>query len=220
MGRLRLERDTRVDLLFSARPLHAARDDDLLRDLLVDGGDVVMARAAMECSDHGRIAAREHAQDASLGAAIVALAAQFHQHLVAVHGRSDCWGGMKMSPADGTALVGIGDHEAIAIAMHGQAAGDQVLACGGVFREGIAIASGLDQPGALHQRLQAFGELLPLLAAQIHLADQLLVARGLVGLAFNMPQDGLIGEHVFSSFVTSRRRDRRLRPALNLPLFS
>ena len=103
-----------------------------------------------------------------------------------------------MSPVTVLRWSGIGDHETVAVAMHRQAAGDQVLARGGMFRQGVAVAPGLDQPSALHQRLQSFGELLPLLAAQIHLADELLVAGGVVRLAFDVPQDGLIGEHEIS----------------------
>ena len=75
--------------VFSLGPLHAARDDDLLGDFLVDGSDVIVARAVMKRAHYGRVAAGEHPQDASFGAAVVAFAAQLHQHLIAVHGRSD-----------------------------------------------------------------------------------------------------------------------------------
>ncbi len=71
---------------FSCGHLHSARDDDVLSDLLVHGGDEVVSRAVMKDADHGGIAAGEHAQDAALGAAIVAAATQLDQHLVAVHG--------------------------------------------------------------------------------------------------------------------------------------
>ena len=43
----------------------------------------------MEGANHGGITAGEHAQDAAFGAAVVLLAAEFDQHLVAVHGRAD-----------------------------------------------------------------------------------------------------------------------------------
>ena len=82
-----------------------------------------------------------------------------------------------------------------AVAMHSQTAGDQVLARGGVLGQRVAVSAGLDEAGTLHQRLQSFRELLPVLALQIHLADQLLVARRMVRLAFDMPQDSLVVKH-------------------------
>ena len=139
---------------------------------------------------------REHAQDAAFGAAVVVLATKLDQHLVAVHGRAD---GLRVDEdvaADRAALPGIGDDEAVAVAMHGQASGDQVLLSGGVLREGIAIASGFDQAPAVDQRLQALGELLALAASQGHLADELLESRRAVRLAFDVAQDGLVSEHV------------------------
>ena len=75
--------------LFAARPLHPARDDDLLGDLFVHRGDEVVSRAVVKCADDRGIAAAEHAQNAAFGAAVVLLAAEFDQHLVAMHGRAD-----------------------------------------------------------------------------------------------------------------------------------
>ncbi len=43
----------------------------------------------MEYADDRRVSAGQHAQDSAFGAAVVALAAEFHQHLVAVHGGAD-----------------------------------------------------------------------------------------------------------------------------------
>ncbi len=98
----------------------------------------------------------------------------------------------------GSPLSGIRDHEAVPVAMHGEAPGDQVLASGSVFGESVAVAPGRDQASALHQRLQALGELAAIIAAQIHLADKLLVSGGVVRLPFNVPQNGLVGEHEIS----------------------
>ncbi len=111
----------------------------------------------MKCADHGGITTCEHSQDTPLGAAIVALASQFHQHLVAIHGRTD---GLRVDEDvadESAALASIGDDEAIAVAMHRQASGDQVLMSGRMFGKRITVASGFDQPRALHQRLQPFG---------------------------------------------------------------
>ena len=118
----------------------------------------------MKGADNGWIASGEHAQDAALGAAVFLLAAEFDQHLIAVHGRAD--GGRRDEDVafDRGALIGIGDDKAVAVAMHGEAAGDEVLASGGVGGEGVTVAAGLDEVGALHQRAQAFGELVDALA--------------------------------------------------------
>src|SRR5450755_2672390 len=97
--------------------------------------------------------------------------------------------------AYGAALVGIGNNEAVPITMHGEASGDQVLASSSVLGQGVAVAPGFNQASAFHQRLQSFCQLLTLLSPQVHLADQLLVARRAMRLPFNLPQDGLIGKH-------------------------
>ena len=158
----------------------------------------------MEGADDGGIAAAEHAQDAAFGAAVVLLAAQLDQHLVAVHGRAD---GLRVDEdvaADRAALAGVGNDEAVAVAMHGQASGDEVLTGGGVLGESVAVAAGLDQASAFDQRLQAFGELLALVAAQAHLADELLESGRAVRLAFDVAQDGLVSEHVHRRFRGER----------------
>ena len=79
--------------------------------------------------------------------------------------------------------------------MHGEAAGDEVLAGGGVLGQRIAVAAGLDQAAALDQRCNPAGELPAILATQVELADELLVAGRVVRLAFDVAQDGLVGEH-------------------------
>ncbi len=120
----------------------------------------------MKGADDRGIAAAEHAQDAAFGAAVFLLAAEFDQHLVAVHGRAD---GLRVDvdvAADRAALSGVGNDEAVAVAVHGQASGDEVLVSGGVLGEGVAVARGFDQAPAFDQRLQPLGELLPLVAAQ------------------------------------------------------
>ena len=171
-------------------PLHPARNDDLSGDLLVDRRHVVLVRSVMKGAHDGGVTTCQHAQDAPLGTAVVthpstrktgarwgprsiALASQFHQHLVDV-------------AAERAALAGVGDDEAVAVAVHGQASRDQVLMSCRMFRQGVAVASGLDQPRAFHQRLQPFGELPPLVAPQAHLADELLEPRRAVGLAFDV----------------------------------
>ena len=79
--------------------------------------------------------------------------------------------------------------------MHREPSGDEVLASGGVLGQGVTIAAGFDQATALDQRCNPAGELPAILAAQVELADELLVSGGVVRLAFNVAQDGLVGEH-------------------------
>ena len=153
----------------------------------------------MEGADNRWIAASEHAQDVAFGTAIVGrartLAGELDQHLIAVHCRAD--GGRRDEDVarDRKALPGIRDDEAVAVAMHGEAAGDEVLACGGVPGQRIAVAASLDQAAALDQRCNPAGELPAILATQVELADELLVSGRVVRLAFDVAQDGLVGEH-------------------------
>src|ERR1035438_8661439 len=112
-------------------PLHPARNDDLSGDLLVDRRHVVLARSVMKGAHDGGVTTCQHAQDAPLGTAVVthpstrktgarwgprsiALASQFHQHLIAMHGRTD---GLRVDvdvAAERAALAGVGDDEAVA----------------------------------------------------------------------------------------------------------
>ena len=199
----------RLGAFLAAGPLHAARDDDLLRDLLVDGSHVVVSRAVMKGADHRGIAAAEHAQDAAFGAAVFLLATEFDQHLVAVHGRADGLRADEDVTAEGAALPGIGDDEAITVAVHGQAPGDEILMGGSVLGEGVAVAPGFDQAPTFDQRLQSFGKLLPLVAAQGHLADQLLESGRTMRLAFDVAKDGGVSKHDQDATVYYSRTPRQ-----------
>src|ERR1051326_3472403 len=79
----------RVVLVFALGVLHAAGDDDLPRDFFVDGRDIVLPVAIVEDADHGFLLALHDADDLAFGAAVVADAAEFDQHLVAMHGVAD-----------------------------------------------------------------------------------------------------------------------------------
>ena len=73
------------------------------------------------------------------------LTGELDQHLIAMHRRADGRRRNEDVAGDRQALSGIGDDEAVAVAMHGEPAGDEVLASSGVFGQGVAIAPGLDQ---------------------------------------------------------------------------
>src|SRR6266849_7509859 len=68
---------------------HPGGDDDLHRHLFVDGSYIVVAAAVGKCSHHGVLLALHHADDPSLGFAVMPEPAHLHQHLVAVHGVAD-----------------------------------------------------------------------------------------------------------------------------------
>ncbi len=112
-----------------------------------------------------------------------------------MHGRADGRRRDKHVAFDGRPLIGIGDDEAVAVAVHGQAAGDEVLTGGGVLGQSVAVAAGFDELGTLHQGAQTLGELVSLLPAESHLTDKLFVARRMVGLALDVLENGLIGKH-------------------------
>src|SRR5882757_425166 len=65
--------------------LVALGDDDFLRDLLVDGRDVVMAAAVVERANDSGVGAVDGAENAALGAAVGAHAADFNENAVAMH---------------------------------------------------------------------------------------------------------------------------------------
>ena len=109
------------------RVLHARRDYDFLGHFFVEGLDVVVAMSVVEDADHGGMRARERSDNASFGAAIAANGGDFDQDAVSVHGRPD--GVRRDEDIAGEAGLeiriersGFGNHEAEAVAMHGQAA--------------------------------------------------------------------------------------------------
>ncbi len=109
------------------RHLHPWRDDDFLRYFLVDGFDVIAAVSVMEDADHGRMRARKRPDDAPFGATVGADGGDIDQHAVPMHGRAD---GMRRDEdvaGEASLEIGIkrrsfGDHEAKAVAVHGEAA--------------------------------------------------------------------------------------------------
>ena len=167
----------------------------MLLDLFVDGSDVVVLGSAMKRSNHGWIAAGKHAEDFPFDAAIFLLAAQFDEHLVAVHRRADSRRRNEDVALDCAALPGVRDDETVTVAVHRETPGDEILPGCGMRGERISVSGGLDKLRALHQGPEAIGELLTLLATQRHLAYQLLIAGGLMRLAFDVLEDRFVGQH-------------------------
>ena len=90
---------------------------------------------------------------------------------------------------------GIGRDKSIAVPMHAQLSNQNVVARGGL-RNRVAVGIYLNQLAAAHQPLQAFGELVPCRAVESQFPHQLLEAGGALGLAFDLLQDGGIGESI------------------------
>src|SRR5450432_2196315 len=67
---------------------HARRDDDFLRDLLVNGRHEVAARAVVKNTDNRSVGAGHGTEDASFGAAIGTDRAHLDQDEIAVHGEA------------------------------------------------------------------------------------------------------------------------------------
>ena len=117
---------------------HPWWDYDFLGYFFVDGLDVVVAVSVVEDADHGWMGARQRADDTAFGAAVGADGGDFDQDAVAVHGGS---GGVRRNEdIAGEASLetviersGFGNHEAEAVAMHGQAADEQVASLGHQF---------------------------------------------------------------------------------------
>ena len=154
-----------------------------------------MSRAVVKGANHRGIAPAEHPQDAAFSAPVLLLATEFDQHLVAMHGAAN---GLRVDvdvAADGAALPRVGNDEAVTVAVHGQAPGDQVLMRGGMLGQGVAVASSFHQAPALDQGVQPVGKLLPLVATQGHLTDELLEPGRAVRLAFDVAEDGGVSEH-------------------------
>ena len=83
--------------------------------------------SVVENADHGGMRARKRPNYASIGASVVAHIGDFNDHAIAMHRRSN---GMRRDKdvsgqtglERGIKRVGFGDDEAVAVAMHGQAA--------------------------------------------------------------------------------------------------
>src|SRR5713101_3618059 len=101
---------------------HALGDLDPLLNALVVRGDEVPRAPDMEFADHGGMGPRQHLENFSIGAAIGLDAGDPHQGAVAVHGAARGTGGdvdIALDAFDGT----IRNQEAVAVAMHVEAAG-------------------------------------------------------------------------------------------------
>jgi hypothetical protein len=93
-----------------------------------------------------------------------------------MHGGSDVWRSYINVALDTLAnFGGLGDHEAVAVAVHGQPAGDEIsVGCG--FRDGVSVARGFDQLAAKNKLLEQRTQVAAFLSAKAEFADELFVS--------------------------------------------
>ncbi len=101
------------------------------------------------------------ADDAPFGASVGADVGDVHEHHVSVHGVADLV--RRNEDVAGDALLelcgerfGVGNDEAEAVAVHGEASGDEIFVGGGL-RERVAVGVEGDELPALDQLLQMIG---------------------------------------------------------------
>src|SRR5579863_4861010 len=191
--------DTRRDAS-AIRNLHAWWDYDFLGNLLVDRRDIVPAIAVVKDSHDRAVCTDDGTNDATFSAAVGADRADLHQHAVAVHCRAYRGWRNENIPREQRFKVrvegsGIGSDKTVAVAVHAQFSYQNVLAGSGL-RNRVAIRVDLNQLATVNQALQARGEFLTRRTMQSQFPHQLLEACGAFGLAFNLLQDGGIGEFV------------------------
>ena len=99
-----------------------------------------------ELADNKLVPAVRDAQHAALGASIGTDGPDLDQHFVAVHGIEGC----RRSDVDVSADLFaqcriVGSDESVAVAVHGEASGDEILAGRSGARQGVAVASCFEQ---------------------------------------------------------------------------
>ena len=90
-----------------------------------------------------------------------------------------------------------GNHEAEAVAMHGQAANQHISSLGGL-RNGVALGGDLQQLALPDECVEAVSQFPAGFAFHAEFAQELLMARRFLGLAGDVAKDGGIGKHQFS----------------------
>src|ERR1700728_536115 len=182
-------------------------------DLAVDWLYGVVAGAVVENSDDGGMCAHHRTHDAAFGAAIGTSGDDIDQHAIAVHGIAD---GVRRDENIAhearlerrTQRTGVGDDEAEAVAVHGEAADDQVfvilVGCG--LRQSVAIGIELNQFSCGDQLLEMRVEISAGFAVQAEFAHELLESGSTLGLEGDVFQYGGVGKHGYGrwSLVVGR----------------
>src|SRR5581483_644247 len=178
---------------------HAFGNHDFLGDLGVDRRDIVCARAVVKDPHYCGMGAVDGADYAPLGAAVRADILDVDQDLVSMHRIADLVRGnenvsSQLRSQGRRECLCIRDHEAEAVAVHAQAPCYQILV-GRSLRQSVAVGVDWDQGSAFHQLLQMNVQFPALLSVQAQFADELLVSCLPLGLAGNVLENGVLGEH-------------------------
>src|SRR5689334_7797678 len=179
--------------------LHARRNQDFHRDFFVDGADKVTAAAVVEDADDGFLFALHHADDPAFSFAVIAETTHLHQYLVAVHGvadfrRRDKDIALQLALDTRRQGAGFGDDEAIAVAMHTEAAYDEVLIAGGGRKAPALLANG-DELAAAGELAQELLQAAAVTAFESQIMDKLFEARHMFGLLGDVMEDLLFRQH-------------------------
>ena len=168
------------------RALEAVGNEDPLLDALVVRDHEIGFGLHAEFAHHGGVGSPQDAHDFGLGAAVAADPAETHQDAIAVHGFGCCLGRDEDVAAQGLDGV-VRNHEAVAVAVHLEAAGGEFAAAAG---DHVLAGIELDQiaaRGQARQRLFEFGACDE--TARAELPHQLLVARPRVRQARDVVED-------------------------------
>ena len=191
--------------IYRAGVFHAGRDDDFHADFFVEGFDVIVAGAVMEDADDAFLLAFSDAEDAAFTFAVGADAAEFDQHLVTVHGVADFRRRNKdvseeLAAGARRERVGFRGDEAVAVAMHVEAADDEVLRRGG-GRESPALFADGDEFLLAGKVAQELLDGAAVFAADAEVVEDLLVAGDVARLLGDVAEDFVCGDHI-SPLVT------------------
>jgi hypothetical protein len=140
----------------------------------------------------------DQAKDAAFSSAIGAYGADLNQHTVAMHGVADeRWRYENVTGQvfeAGAQRFGVGQDEAVAVAMHTEAPDDRVFSVRG-GGQGVAVRVDPEQAASGDQAIETIVQFTALLAVDAEFADELLEAGGSLGLLLNFLQNGGVGEH-------------------------
>ena len=152
----------------------------------------------MENANDCRMSTIDGTDYSAFGTAVWTDIRDVHQDQVTVHGRGDLVRGDEDVACEfGFQLAqrfGIGDDEAESVAVHAETSGDEVFVGGGL-RKLITVGVDCNQLAAFDQLLEMSLQFAPLLPVQAQFADQLFVSGLAFGLAGDVGEDGVVGEH-------------------------
>src|SRR5262249_60308385 len=186
----------RVILIFLPWVLHALRNDDVHSHAFIHRRDIVVAGPIMKNSDDSFLFAVSNPQNAAFSLAVLTDCPQLHQHAVAMHGIANIWGWdedvtQQLASCPGRQRILLRGDKTVAIAMHLQASGDQILARGG-GRQAPAVLANRYQLALPRKVLYPVVQVGPLPSLDRQIMDNLLESGGMFGLSADKTKDFLL----------------------------